>query len=138
MGISGRHPFTVDEAHYRTIRKCGKTGLSQIQTARCIGIGHTTWHEQIKLHPRMMEEYESGKAEGIAKVAGGLLANAIFPSEKSPGGIVAAQIAYLKHVAGWTDRTEVSGAPEAPLQVRITLPSNGRPVVVAEPGDADA
>lgn len=139
-GIGGRRPFEVTADTLELARKAGKLGFNKGQLAKYLSVSDETLRVHAPDHPELLEAYEQGKLDGVEEVAGKLYQNATEPAMGKdgptgpPGGNVSAQMAYLKQVGDWRDKVQVSGDPNAPLQVHIVLPDNGR---VKLPENAD-
>lgn len=110
MGRS-RIDWPTDE-HLAQIEALGAF-LSIEQIAEYFGIGKTTLYARMKEDERINERYKKGRARVIAKVAQGLINDAIE-------GDNTCRIFYLKTQAGWSEKQIIdlkSGA--GPMAVTI-------------------
>ena len=131
-GIVPRREWWPDAENLKTIKECGRRGLNFKMTALAVGISASTWSHKTKQYPQMLQAWEAGRALGAFEVGGALFKNATTRAtdkdgnEVGPvGGVPSAQVAYMKQVAGWSDKVEVSGPEGGPVPVQIILPSNG-------------
>lgn len=97
------------EVNVREVRRLAALGCTQKEIAGCLGMHQDTYYERKKENPEISEAYRQGLSYGISRVAGALFENAI-------NGDTSAQIFFLKARAKWSDRIELVGDPENPIQ----------------------
>lgn len=88
-------------------------GTSQAIIADMLGIDDKT----LRKHYR--EELDQSLAKANASIGGALF-------NKAKGGDTAAMIFWMKTQAGWKERLEVSGDPNNPLRIHVTIGGDAR------------
>ncbi len=101
----------LEQAH-----KLAGLGLNKKQIAEALGIGYSTLMDKQNEYPEFEEAINKGRAQGIAHVAGKLMA-------KVSALDTASIIFYLKTQAGWREgqTIEMTGANGAPLVPALTV-----------------
>ena len=121
MGSNIRIDFPTDE-QLAQIEALGAF-LSVEQIAEYFGIGKTTFYARMKENEEISERYKKGRARVIAKIAQGLIQDAM-------DGDNACRFFYLKTQAGWKETQQVdhvSSEGNMSIQVVFTDPKKNDP-----------
>lgn len=111
-----RPKIELTETHKAHIEEYAGKGCTLTQIALMLDVSDSTLDRWIQ-KPEVKRAYQRGRAIAHNEIAGKLF-------DMARSGDVAAAIFYLKAQAGWSDKPVVES--EAPQQVQIYLPSNGR------------
>lgn len=124
----GAPSYIITEQSIIDVEEMAKLGMQEYQIALCLGMAPATFIKKKKAFPQLNEALQRGQAQGIRVVARGLMRNATAKLGKfgQPGGHVGAQKFYLSTKGGFTPQVEIRGSKEAPIVVRVELPTIDR------------
>lgn len=135
----GRPAFKVTDAVLKQAEEAAAKGATMREVAARLGISPTTLYEKKAEYSELTDAIERGVAASIEAVRNSLFINATQPATAvtkdgqevtvgKPGGDTDAQKFFLQTRAGdkVNNTVELKGDADAPLAVRIILPSNDR------------
>lgn len=108
-GKPGNPGFLITPAMRDRMEELAGRGFTQEQIAFMMGMAPITL-----VHKKMVDEdlklaLRRGKLRTIDRVAGGLVTNALTPTNHEPGGNVNAQKFYLATQGGWSQNQNFEG-----------------------------
>lgn len=110
MARRGRPWVDVD---LEEVERLASRGLTHEQVAQCLGIATSTLQSRKKQSAAFAEALTRGRAKGIKEIS-----NKFY--EMAMEGNVTAAIFWLKNMAGWSDRHELTGKDGGPIEVKET------------------
>jgi hypothetical protein len=111
MAKRGPKPAQFDLAQ---IEQLAGRGLTQEQIAYAMGHHPSTFYKHKALSSEIQDAVKRGRNKGVA-----VMANAMFEAGKA--GNTAAMIFWMKNMAGWRDKVELSGDEEKPVQAKLVV-----------------